>query len=78
MEGKIKVVTLVRAAAQGQTHRLLSNNEFLHFLNLGHVVLVSLELSLANPLIYPHQHLSGDVFPIIHSCQRMREKREKD
>lgn len=43
------------------------------------MVFISLELSLANPLIYPYEHLSGDVLPIIHSCKRMRGKeREKE
>lgn len=43
------------------------------------MVFISLELSLANPLIYPYQHLSGDVLPIIHSYKSMREKeREED
>lgn len=79
--GEDKSGHTVRAAAQRQTetYRLFSNNEFFHFLDLGHMVFISLELSLANPLIYPYEHLSGDVLPIIHSFKRMRGKeREKE
>lgn len=42
------------------------------------MVFISFELSLANPLIYPYQHLSGDVLPIIHSCKRMRGKAREE
>lgn len=41
------------------------------------MVFISLELSLANPLIYAHQHFSWDVLPIIHSCQEMGGKEQE-
>lgn len=37
------------------------------------MVFISFELLLANPLIYPHQHLLGNVLPIIHSCQSNKD-----
>lgn len=37
-----------------QTYRLLSNNQFLHFLNLGHMIFISPKLPFANTLVYPH------------------------
>lgn len=48
------------------THRFLAHDELLHLLHLGHVVLVGLQLALADALVDPDQHLPRDVLTIIH------------
>lgn len=59
---------VAHGTAEG-THRFLAHDELLHLLHLGHVVLVGLQLALADALIDPDQHLPWDVLPIIHPCR---------
>lgn len=54
------------------TYRLLPHNELLHLLHLRHVVLVGLQLPLADPLIDPDKHLPRDVLTVIHTWEGTR------
>lgn len=56
------------------TYQLFSDDQVFHTLNLGNMVFISFELSLANPLIDPHQHLLRNVLPIIHPCQKNKDR----
>lgn len=49
------------------THRFLSHDELLHLLHLRDVVLVGLELPLADPFVNADEGVSRDVLPVIHT-----------
>lgn len=52
---------------RANTYRLLPHDKLLHLLHLGHVVLIGLQLPLANPFIDTNQCLSGDVLTIVYT-----------